>query len=134
MLVVLAVGLGVILSGVFVNGPSSSTIGIRNFSNTALVAFATVLLLRLLPLAYYLPRQLVGLRSICNAVYYLADVILTYMLNGMRFLLSLFDILTGLQAQLLFNTAYARQVRVCGSWNRRADCDPGITPVHQVSP
>jgi hypothetical protein len=45
----------------------------------------------------------------------MADMLLVYFLNGLRFVLSLFDILTGLQAQLLFNTAYARQVGACWS-------------------
>jgi hypothetical protein len=81
----------------------------RTSSNTALVAFAMVLLLRLLPLVYYVPTPK-SVRGVCSAGYFVADAVLTYFLNGLRFVLSLFDILTGLQAQLLFNTAYARQV------------------------
>ena len=83
---------------------------IRNSSNTALVAFGTVLMLRLLPLAFYIAPKLLG--PLCSSIYYIADVVLITFLNGLRFVLSLFDILTGLQAQLLFNTAYARQVRL----------------------
>lgn len=105
ILTVSAMVIGLILSGALTSHEMFSNI--RVFSDTALVAFATVLLLRLLPLVYYLPTTR-SMRGVCSAVYRVADIVLTYFLNGLRFVLSLFDILTGLQAQLLFNTAYAR--------------------------
>jgi hypothetical protein len=100
---------GIAVSGWATSGQSYSNI--TSFSNVLLVFFGTVLLLRLLPLVYY---SVLGrfeiLRDLTNATYYVADTLLVYFLNGLRFVLSLFDILTGVQAQLLFNTAYARQV------------------------
>lgn len=100
---------GIAVSGWATSGGNAENIS--TYSNIFLVFFGTVLLLRLLPLVYY---SVLGrfelLRETTNATYYLADVLLVYLLNGVRFVLSLFDILTGLQAQLLFNTAYARQV------------------------
>jgi hypothetical protein len=99
---------GLVVSGWATTGTADS---LSSYSNLWLVFFATVLLLRLLPLVHYNP--LVGRlgRDLATAVYYVADVLLAYVLNGVRFVLSLFDILTGLQAQLLFSTAYARQVQ-----------------------
>jgi len=101
---------GIAVSGWATSGQQFDQVS--SYSNVFLVFFGTVLLLRLLPLVYYsLMGRFEVARDLVNAVYYLADVILVYCLNCLRFVLSLFDILTGLQAQLLFNTAYARQVR-----------------------
>jgi hypothetical protein len=100
---------GIAVSGWATSGQQYSDIS--SFSNVFLVFFGTVLLLRLLPLVYYsVLGRLEGFRDLTNATYYVADVLLVNLLNGLRFVLSLFDILTGLQAQLLFNSAYARQV------------------------
>lgn len=100
---------GIAVSGWATSGQSAEQLS--TYSNIFLVFFGTVLLLRLLPLVHY---SILGsfdiFKDLANAVYYLADVITMYWLNAMRFVLSLFDILTGLQAQLLFNSAYARQV------------------------
>jgi hypothetical protein len=105
---------GIAVSGWATSGQSYSNIS--SFSNVFLVFFGTVLLLRLLPLVYYsVLGRLETLRDLTNGAYYMADMLLVYFLNGLRFVLSLFDILTGLQAQLLFNTAYARQVGACWS-------------------
>lgn len=105
---------GIAVSGWATSGQSYSNIA--SFSNVFLVFFGTVLLLRLLPLVYYsVLGRFETLRDLTNATYYLADMLLVYCLNGLRFVLSLFDILTGLQAQLLFSTAYARQVGACPS-------------------
>lgn len=103
--------------GIAVSGWATSGQTVQNlssFSNVFLVFFGTVLLLRLLPLVYYsVLGRLEVFKDLANATYYIADFLLVYLLNGLRFVLSLFDILTGLQAQLLFNTSYARQVRPC---------------------
>lgn len=100
--------------GIAVSGWATSGGNVENlstYSNIFLVFFGTLLLLRLLPLVYYsVLGRIEVVRETTNATYYLADVLLVYFLNGVRFVLSLFDIMTGLQAQLLFNTAYARQV------------------------
>lgn len=80
------------------------------FGNALLVFFGTVLLLRLLPLVCFNPLLRGWTSGLVNAVYYAADAGLAMLLLGTRFVLSLFDIMTSLQAQLLFNTAYARQV------------------------
>lgn len=100
---------GIAVSGWATSGQAYSNIS--SFSNVFLVFFGTVLLLRLLPLVYYsVLGRIEAFRDLTNATYYVADVLLVNLLNGLRFVLSLFDILTGLQAQLLFNSAYARQV------------------------
>jgi len=89
----------------------ATTGNLYEFGNVLLVLFGTALLLRVLPLVYYNPVLLhLRLASITNMVYQGADAGLALLLNGLRFLLSLFDLLTGLQAQLLFNLAYAQQV------------------------
>lgn len=101
---------GIAVSGVVTSGQLEYS-NISSFSNVFLVFFGTVLLLRLLPLVYYsVLGRIEAFRDLANATYYVADVLLVNLLNGLRFVLSLFDILTGLQAQLLFNSAYARQV------------------------
>jgi hypothetical protein len=110
--------------GIAVSGWATSGGNVEDlstYSNIFLVFFGTLLLLRLLPLVYYsVLGRIEVVRETTNATYYLADVLLVYFLNGVRFVLSLFDIMTGLQAQLLFNTAYARQVsslmHSCISW------------------
>lgn len=100
---------GIAVSGWATSGQNAEQLS--TYSNVFLVFFATVLLLRLLPLVHYsVLGQWEAFTDLTDAVYYMADVTLMYLLNAVRFLLSLFDILTGLQAQLLFNTAYARQV------------------------
>jgi hypothetical protein len=100
---------GIAVSGVATSGQAVDNIS--TYSNVFLVFFGTVLLLRLLPLVYYsVLGRFEAFKDVTNGTYYLADVLLMYFLNGFRFVLSLFDILTGLQAQLLFNTSYARQV------------------------
>lgn len=102
----LAGGLGV--SGWATSGEAATQVS--SYSNLFLVFFGTTLLLRLLPLVYYNPLTGEVGPDLCSSVYYLADIILTYFLNCVRYVLSLFDILSGLQAQLLFSTTYARQV------------------------
>eukprot|EP00775_Hariotina_reticulata_P008714 gene8714-8895_t len=99
-----------LVGGLLVTGLATSG-NVFEFGNVLLVLFGTTLLLRVLPLVYYNPVLLrVGFASITNMVYQGADAALALLLNAVRFLLSLFDLLTGLQAQLLFNTAYAQQV------------------------
>lgn len=101
---------GIAVSGWATSGQAVDEIS--TYSNVFLVFFGTILLLRLLPLVYYsVLGRFEVFKDVANGTYYLADVLLMYFLNGLRFVLSLFDILTGLQAQLLFNTSYARQVR-----------------------
>lgn len=96
-------------AGVAVSGFATSG-NVGEFGNGLLVLFGAVLLLRLLPLVYFNPALRPWAAGTAAAVYYAADAGLALLLNGLRFLLSLFDILTSVQAQLLFNTAYARQV------------------------
>ena len=45
-----------------------------------------------------------------DSVYYLADVSITMVLIGVRFVLSFGDIVTAIQQQLLFNSAWSSQV------------------------
>jgi len=99
-----------LVGGLLATGVATSG-NVYEFGNVLLVLFGTALLLRVLPLVYYNPMLLHwGLANITNMVYQGADAGLGLLLNALRFFLSLFDLLTGLQAQLLFNTAYAQQV------------------------
>jgi hypothetical protein len=77
------------------------------------VFFGTVLLLRLLSLVHFNPLLGHAAADVADGVYFVADSCMTFIMNSVRFVLSLFDILSGLQSQLLFSTAYARQVCSC---------------------
>lgn len=112
---------GVLAAGVATSGQSFSNL--TTFSNVLITGFSMLLLLRLAVLVFYGPFKGLLKRNV-SQLYYLADVVLTYTLNALRYVLSLFDILSGLQAQLLFNSAYARQVRrstrvIHGMWGFR---------------
>jgi len=73
-------------------------------------AFSALLLLRLLPLLNFTPVCKRLLWGVVDSVYYLADVSITMILIGVRFVLSFGDIVTAIQQQLLFNSAWSSQV------------------------
>lgn len=95
---------GVIISGFATSGKASE------LGNAPLVVFSMFILLRLLPLFFYNRLLRRWFADLANAVYFAADVAIATVLEGCLFGLSVFDLLTGVQAQLLFNTAYSQQV------------------------
>lgn len=95
---------GVITSGFATSG------NIGELGNAPLVFFSMFILLRLLPLFFYNPLLRRWFAGLANGIYFAADAALAAILECSLFALSIFDILTGLQVQLLFNTIYAKQV------------------------
>lgn len=98
-----------LIGGMFSAGFATSG-DANELGNVPLVFFSMFIILRLLPLMFYNPLLRRWLGDLANAVYFVADAALAAFLQCSLFVLSLFDILTGIQAQLLFNTAYAQQV------------------------
>lgn len=99
----------VLVGGVISSGFATSG-NLAELGNAPLVFFSMFILLRLLPLFFYNPLLRRWFAGLANGVYFAADVALAAVLECSLFVLSVFDILTGLQVQLLFNTAYAKQV------------------------